>query len=167
MYEVSVTSLPSNLCLPVINIHCLHTQISVSGYRPSLPPDTEICCCNSSAQWLNIRAHENSSHLSISNPCLISDTISQWTCSYGSHWQMSIYPSPMSRPHQVICSQPSPRPSDAFGIYLSEWHLQAGDLILWFTHLVTWALNCSLCVKLNFYGKTLHGHYGLFERINL
>ena len=30
-YEVSVTSLPSNLCLPVINIHCLHhVQISVS-----------------------------------------------------------------------------------------------------------------------------------------
>ena len=151
-------------------------QYSLSAYSDLslwLPPVTAprygdmLRCCNSSAQWLNIQAHENSSHLSISNPCLISDTISQWTCSYGSHWQMSIYPSPMSRPHQVFCSQPSPRPSDAFGIYLSEWHLQASDLILWFTHLVTWALNCSLCVKLNFYGKTLHGHYGLFERINL
>ena len=39
VYEVSVTSLPSNLCPPVINIHCLHhVQISVSNSR--LPPVT-------------------------------------------------------------------------------------------------------------------------------
>ena len=78
VWSISVTSLPSNLCLPVINIHCLHVQISSPGYRPSLPRDTEIriWCLNllgvltidisvTDSKILNL---PRSFHLSINNP---------------------------------------------------------------------------------------------------
>ena len=141
VWSISVTSLPSNLCRPVINIHCLHVQISSPGYRPSLPRDTEIriWCLNLlgvltidiSVSDSKIHNIPRSFHLSINNPSLAASRVSlassfSYSCvSWTSHWQMSITsPSPISILPSVICSlrclQPPALTMPAFGIYF-KW----------------------------------------------
>ena len=142
VWSISVTSLPSNLCRPVINIHCLHVQISSPGYRSSLPRDTEIriWCLNLlgvltidiSVSDSKIHIIPRSFHLSINNSLLAINRrplVSAWplpsftrACrgpAIGRCPSHHHHPSPFSSQWFVVCGASSPRPSPCLCI----WHL--------------------------------------------
>ena len=165
VWSISVTSLPSNLCRPVINIHCLHVQISSPGYRPSLPRDTEIriWCLNLlgvltidiSVSDSKIHYIPRSFHLSINNPSLAASRVSlassfSYSCvSWNSHWQMSITsPSPISILESVICSlrclqPPALTMSLHLAFILSEWVTFTGE---WLNFVIY--LRCNMSTQL-------------------